>query len=177
VAKRYGKLGNILGLRVFGVKKDMPTEPTGIYMYLGVEDDQGARNRLKEHLGEKNGKCNWGAEGNDGGYLGSERKSNKTLTTDLATCNLELNEYIKSSVREIKTLNTQIEQLTTSKLESEQDLNDVMAQLNRDGYSFSRNSDGVLTAKRENYTLSEIISIVLTYLKGQNEQIPEDNTQ
>lgn len=55
---------------------------TDIQTYLGVTDDTAAKERLKEHLGEVNGKCNWGAEGDQGGYLGSERKLTKTLLTN-----------------------------------------------------------------------------------------------
>lgn len=52
---------------------------TDIQTYLGVSDDTAAKLRLKEHLGEKDGKCNWGSEGTEGGYLGSERARVKAL--------------------------------------------------------------------------------------------------
>lgn len=58
----------------------MPT----LYEYLGVTSDAEAQARLKEHLGEKNGKCGWGVEPavgaeNFGGYLGDARRRIKQL--------------------------------------------------------------------------------------------------
>jgi len=50
--------------------------------YLGVSTDSEAKAKLNEHLGEVNGKCNWGMTGDKGGYLGSERKKNDQLTTE-----------------------------------------------------------------------------------------------
>lgn len=50
--------------------------------YLGVATDSEAKLKLNEHLGEVNGKCNWGMTGDKGGYLGSERKKNQELTTE-----------------------------------------------------------------------------------------------
>ena len=55
---------------------------TELQIYLGVSDDTAAKVRLKEHLGEKDGKSNWGSEGDEGGYLGSERKLTRTLVTN-----------------------------------------------------------------------------------------------
>ena len=51
-----------------------------LHTYLGVTTDAEAKNKLKEHLGEANSKCNWGLTGDQGGYLGSERKKNNELT-------------------------------------------------------------------------------------------------
>lgn len=42
--------------------------------YLGMPNEEEAKKKLAEHLGEKDGKCNWGAEGKMGGYLGSARE-------------------------------------------------------------------------------------------------------
>jgi len=50
--------------------------------YLGVTTDSEAKTKLKEHLGEKDAKCNWGMTGDQGGYLGSERKKNDQLTDE-----------------------------------------------------------------------------------------------
>lgn len=50
--------------------------------YLGVTNDTEAKTKLNEHLGEVNGKCNWGMTGDKGGYLGSERKKNEQLTDE-----------------------------------------------------------------------------------------------
>lgn len=50
--------------------------------YLGVATDSEAKLKLNEHLGEDNGKCNWGMTGDKGGYLGSERKKNQELTDE-----------------------------------------------------------------------------------------------
>ena len=49
-------------------EKDMLLE------YLGMPNEEEARKKLAEHLGEVNGKCNWGAEGQNGGYLGKARE-------------------------------------------------------------------------------------------------------
>jgi len=53
-----------------------------LHAYLGVTTDSEAKNKLKEHLGEKDAKCNWGMTGDKGGYLGSERKKNDQLTDE-----------------------------------------------------------------------------------------------
>lgn len=55
-----------------------------LHIYLGVTDDTSAKARLKEHLGEHEGKCDWGneAEGR-GGFLGSARREIKDLRTQL----------------------------------------------------------------------------------------------
>lgn len=47
--------------------------------YLGVPSEADAKLRLKEHLGEQDEKCNWGQEGDNGGYLGSARKRIREL--------------------------------------------------------------------------------------------------
>jgi len=53
--------------------------------YLGAKTDLEAKVRLQQHLGENDFKCNWGATGMNGGYLGSERAKNGTLTATVAT--------------------------------------------------------------------------------------------
>lgn len=56
------------------------TMPTELQIYLGVQNDTEAKARLKEHLGEFNGKCDFGnAEGDRGGFLGSSRRRVKEL--------------------------------------------------------------------------------------------------
>ena len=51
--------------------------------YLGVATDSEAKAKLNEHLGEDNGKCNWGMTGDKGGYLGSERAKNANLQLEV----------------------------------------------------------------------------------------------
>lgn len=51
--------------------------------YLGVTTDSEAKLKLNEHLGEDNGKCNWGMTGDKGGYLGSERAKNANLQLEV----------------------------------------------------------------------------------------------
>jgi N-acetyl-anhydromuramyl-L-alanine amidase AmpD len=57
--------------------------PTELQIYLGVATDTEAFAKLREHLGEKDSKCDWGnpADGR-GGHLGSERRKVATLTND-----------------------------------------------------------------------------------------------
>ena len=57
--------------------------PTDLQTYLGVQNDDEARAKLKEHLGEVDGKCNWGAEGEAGGFLGAERRYSKTVSLNM----------------------------------------------------------------------------------------------
>lgn len=46
-----------------------------ILKYLGfTQFGEVEQKRIAEHLGEKDGKCNWGAEGSKGGHLGSARE-------------------------------------------------------------------------------------------------------
>lgn len=65
------------------VKTKMEVDMSELYAYLGVTTDTDAKKRLKEHLGEKmvgdKIECNWGEEGDNGGYLGSGRKENRAL--------------------------------------------------------------------------------------------------
>jgi len=67
------------------VKNKMEVDMSELYAYLGVTTDADAKKRLKEHLGEKKvgdkTECNWGEEGDNGGYLGSGRKENRALKT------------------------------------------------------------------------------------------------
>ena len=60
-------------LRPYNLPKE-EDDMNELLTYLGVSNEQEAKNKLKEHLGEKSGKCNWGAEGDEGGFLGSARK-------------------------------------------------------------------------------------------------------
>ena len=62
-----------------------PREETmsDLLTYLGVATDSEAKLKLNEHLGEDNGKCNWGMTGDKGGYLGSERAKNANLQLEV----------------------------------------------------------------------------------------------
>lgn len=57
---------------------------TTLYTYLGVNNDEEAKTKLKQHLGEVGGKCNWGAEGENGGDFGYARKQNRELRDENA---------------------------------------------------------------------------------------------
>jgi len=77
--------------------------------YLGVTSDADGKNRLKEHLGEKDGKCNWGsepAEGqpNIGGHLGSARATIRQRDKEI----VGLKTQVASATAEITKLKKQI---------------------------------------------------------------------
>jgi hypothetical protein len=89
VTVRYNQFGNILSLRVFKIKPINPISTNTESMsdkllnYLGVSQDDEAIIKLKEHLGEKDKKCNWGAEGDNGGFLGTARASKSALSVEI----------------------------------------------------------------------------------------------
>lgn len=83
ITTRYGAYGNVLSLRVLELAEGA-TDMTDLYQYLGVNNDAEAKTRLKEHLGEKDGKSNWGAEGGEGGHLGAARRDVTSLRKQLA---------------------------------------------------------------------------------------------
>lgn len=67
-------------------KPTMSPPQSALQTYLGVDSDATAKNRLKDHLGEVDDKCDWGNEGDyknpdekRGGYLGLERRKIKSL--------------------------------------------------------------------------------------------------
>jgi len=63
------------------IKSKMESPMNELLAYLGVLNEVEARTRLKEHLGEFNGKCDWGNENEPrGGHLGSERRKTKSQT-------------------------------------------------------------------------------------------------
>lgn len=57
------------------------TMPSTLQTYLGVQTDTEAMAKLQEHLGVRDGKCDWGnSSGHDtGGYLGSARREIDSL--------------------------------------------------------------------------------------------------
>lgn len=80
--------------------------------YLGVKDETEAKAKLKEHLGEKNGKCNWGETGDRGGHLGSERAKNADLTSLIKVREKEidfLEDEIKAREKEIARLSNEVD--------------------------------------------------------------------
>ena len=76
--------------------------------YLGTATEEEAKAKLKEHLGEVSSKCNWGSEGDQGGFLGSARKEVRSLK-----------EANKVQAREIVNLRLKIEELEDDILPSE----------------------------------------------------------
>lgn len=100
VTKTTHDYSNVLGwLR--SKKSVETTEETMsiLYDYLGVKNDDEAKTKLKEHLGEDGGKCDWGnSESNRGGHLGSARRKITKLEGDL-----------KAQAEYAGTLETQVE--------------------------------------------------------------------
>jgi hypothetical protein len=68
------------------------TMSSTLLAYLGATTESNAIARLKEHLGEWQGKCDWGnADGEDrGGYLGADRRAKAQLEHDLKNAKAEL---------------------------------------------------------------------------------------
>lgn len=125
VTLHYGSYGNILSLRVFEIKPKQGNQiMTELYTYLGTTNDSESKNKLKEHLGEVSGKCNWGQTGNEGGYLGSERKkvgeleqiitSLQTEVKSVTDKNIQLQKSVSELENEIVSLNTNNAQLQLS---------------------------------------------------------------
>jgi len=88
-----------------------PREETmsDLLTYLGVTTDSEAKLKLNEHLGEDNGKCNWGMTGDKGGYLGSERQKNKTLTEQNSVLLAQNNSHVTELTAQLA-VNAQLEQ-------------------------------------------------------------------
>lgn len=76
IKKYYANYYGVLGW--FRPNKDVNggiEEGTDMLLeYLGMPNEEEAKKKLQAHLGTKDGKCNWGAEGKMGGYLGSARE-------------------------------------------------------------------------------------------------------
>lgn len=121
VAQRYADYGNIKSLRVYKIKPENEgTEEGTMLTYLGASTEQEAKTRLKEHLGERDGKCNWGAvrtnskgelTGDSGGFLGSERVKTKKLEDQIKQLEGKLNDSALYAGK----LETQIENLQAQK--------------------------------------------------------------
>ena len=92
--------------------------------YLEVENLQLAKEKLKSHLGEMNGKCGWGAN-KDMGYLGSERDRRayfENLSVQLAN---EIDGY----KGEINKLGYEVEELDKTNTKLEKDYNQMKAEV------------------------------------------------
>lgn len=76
-----------------------PEEEDMLLEYLGIENEEEAKAKLKEHLGELDGKCDWGNSDSDrGGFLGSARRQNTELEKEV----LELENTIRELNQEIE---------------------------------------------------------------------------
>lgn len=107
-----------------------------LLVYLGVSNEAEAKAKLKEHLGENNSKCDWGNEVNGGGFLGSARRANRSLETQ-----------IKDLKEEIEDLNAQIaDHVCPITPPSEPNLNGKL-----NGYTKTYVKDGVTIT--ENYAV------------------------
>jgi len=89
-----------------------------LLVYLGVTNEASAKTRLKEHLGELNSKCNWGQEGDNGGYLGSARKE----VAKLKETNVALKEANVALGDSVTVLNNQNKVLTEKNTELQRKL-------------------------------------------------------
>lgn len=95
VGERYGNIGNIKGLRIFGVK-DINNGENPVENYKESEDDSmevkdllkkyGVKdiNELDAKIFENNG-INWGNEQKDGGHLGAARRKVRQLQIDMTS--------------------------------------------------------------------------------------------
>lgn len=110
-----------------------------LHTYLGVSNDAEAKMRLKDHLGERSGLCDWGSEEDDrGGFLGAARRNVKKLTADL---NKEIQEHKKTSL-ELIDARQRIEDLTK---ELENCQNEDGVEWIANGKTVTTDEDGVVT--------------------------------
>lgn len=75
---------NLLGVLrpLKNIKPEEDKNMDELLKYLGFEKfGEVERKKIAEHLGEKDGKCNWGQTGDEGGFLGSARKQLNSETT------------------------------------------------------------------------------------------------
>lgn len=62
----------------------VPMPEKTLLTYLGVSTEVEARAKLKQHLGERDARCDWGSEEADrGGFLGSSRREVKRLRIEI----------------------------------------------------------------------------------------------
>jgi len=81
--------------------------------YLGANNEQEAKKRLAEHLGERDGKCDWGnSDDNRGGYLGSSRRR----VIDLENENDRLRMDVKHLEEKIENHECEVDLSLTDKL-------------------------------------------------------------
>lgn len=94
--------------RIISMASQAQPSSSQLLEYLGAQTDDAARSRLKEHLGERDGKCDWGSENGDrGGYLGAARRENKKLKEELNQARTN----VTSSQEEVSRLQTQVNTL------------------------------------------------------------------
>jgi hypothetical protein len=115
IKKYYSNYNGVLGW--FRPKKTVsepshPPESNTMLAYLGVPTEAEAKIKLKEHLGELNGKCNWG--GNPGGHLGSERAKNAKLQGENADLSAKVSDY----ATKVTTLEAKIKELSQGQVPS-----------------------------------------------------------
>ncbi len=82
VEHTYGYVYGCLRLRV---QSSVETMKDNLLEFLGVDNNEDAKRKLIEHLGEKDKKCGWGSD-RGAGHLGAERYKNEQLREDLKTC-------------------------------------------------------------------------------------------
>lgn len=81
-------------------------EDNMLLTYLGVQSEDEAKAKLKEHLGEKDNKCDWGnSDDSRGGFLGSARRE----INDLKGKNTALTNEVESQKEQIRVLNDELE--------------------------------------------------------------------
>ena len=82
--------------------------------YLKVDNEEVAKSKLKEHLGEIDGKCAWGTGDKTGGFLGSERAKNQELKDEIADLEKQVSNYAENEqkmAKEIEDLVLEVDSL------------------------------------------------------------------
>lgn len=77
---------------VFRPKKEVVMDE--LLKYLGVATNAEAKTKLKEHLGEHEGKCDWGNETHEGGHLGSARRTIKNQAKTISDLHQEIDSHV-----------------------------------------------------------------------------------
>jgi hypothetical protein len=116
--------GNInVNFIISEVKKLLGTPPESTMLtYFGLPTEADIKAKAKEHLGEKDGKCNWGAEPapgleNLGGHLGAARREIKSLKASIVILNGEkaaLTTQNSNYAKEVTDLKAKIKELESN---------------------------------------------------------------
>ena len=152
VTIRYAKYGCIKSLRVYQVKSKNGNnqQPSGstdnsssesegkMYdEFLDVKNFQEGREKLIQHLGLDGAKCAWGnADGDGGGYLGSERRKAKRLEEENSDLNAQADkdrQEIGKQLKQINDLQEQVNTLDQTLIEKNQTIDELYRKLDNSG--------------------------------------------